>query len=39
MCQIAGMSKEEFIKYLGKNNISIFHFDSEEEFLEELNSA
>lgn len=37
--QIAGMSKEEFIKYLGKNNISIFHFDSEEEFIEELNNA
>ena len=37
--QIAGLSKEEFIKYLGKNNISIFHFDSKEEFLEELNNA
>ena len=53
--QIAGLSKEEFIKfhninveenkeeefiqYLGKNQVSIFHFDNREEFLEELNNA
>ncbi|MCM1183116.1 MAG: UPF0175 family protein [Roseburia sp.] len=37
--QIAGMTKEEFIKYLGKNHVSIFHFDNREEFLEELNNA
>lgn len=37
--QIAGMTKEEFIKYLGKNHVSIFHFDSREEFLEELSNA
>lgn len=37
--QIAGMSKEEFIKYLGRNHISIFRFDSKEEFLEELDNA
>lgn len=37
--QIAGMSKEEFIKYLGQNHISIFQFDSKEEFLEELSNA
>ncbi|MBD5532442.1 MAG: UPF0175 family protein [Lachnospiraceae bacterium] len=37
--QIAGMTKEEFIKYLGKNHISIFHYDNDEEFLEELNNA
>ena len=37
--KIAGMTEEEFIKYLGKNNVSIFHFDSKEEFLEELNNA
>lgn len=37
--QIAGMSEEEFIKYLGQNHISIFHFDDQEEFLEELNNA
>ncbi len=37
--QIAGMSEEEFIKYLGQNGISIFKFDNKEEFLEELNHA
>lgn len=37
--QIAAMTEEEFIKYLGQNNISIFHFDNREEFLEELNNA
>lgn len=37
--QIAGMTEEEFIKYLGKNHVSIFHFESKEEFLEELNNA
>lgn len=37
--QIAGMSEEEFIKYLSKNQVSIFHFDSKEDFLEEVNNA
>ena len=37
--QIAGMTEEEFIRYLGKNRVSIFHFDNEEEFVEELNNA
>ena len=37
--QIAGLTEEEFIKYLGKNQVSIFHFDNREEFLEELNNA
>ena len=37
--QIAGMTEEEFIKYLGRNHISIFWFDDEEEFLEELDNA
>ena len=37
--QIAGMTEEEFIKYLGRNQVSIFHFDHEEEFLEELKNA
>ena len=36
---IAGMSKESFIRYLGENNISIFHFDDEDEFKEELRNA
>ena len=37
--QIAGMEKIEFIKLLGANGISIFHFDDKKEFLEELNNA
>ena len=36
---IADMTKEDFIKYLGKNNISIFSFENEGEFLEELTNA
>lgn len=37
--QIAGMSEEEFVRYLGNNRISIFCFDGKEEFVEELNNA
>lgn len=37
--QIAGMTEEDFIKYLGSNNVSIFSFDDEDEFLEEMNNA
>ena len=37
--QIAGMTEKEFIKYLGINHISVFRFDNEKEFLEELNNA
>ena len=37
--QIAVMTKEDFIKFLGMNNISIFKYDDENEFLEELNNA
>lgn len=37
--EIAGMTKQEFIKFLGENKVSIFRFDDEEEFLEELNNA
>ena len=37
--KIAGMSKEQFIRDLGENKISIFHFDDESEFEEELDNA
>ena len=37
--QIAGMTEEDFIKYLGENHVSIFHFDDEAEFLEEMENA
>ena len=36
---LANMSKEDFIRYLGENKVSIFSFDSEAEFLEELKNA
>jgi len=37
--QIAGMAKEDFIRYLGANQVSVFRFDSEEEFRRELENA
>lgn len=37
--QIADMTEEDFIKYLGENDISIFQFEDKEEFLEELENA
>ena len=37
--QIAGMTEEEFIKYLGQGKVSIFQFDNKAEFLEELENA
>ena len=36
---VAEMTKEEFVQYLGMNGISIFSFDSEDEFMEELGNA
>ena len=36
---LAGMTKEDFIKYLGMNSISIFSFDREQDFLEEIDNA
>jgi len=37
--QIAGMTEEDFIQYLGQNHISVFRFDDEKEFAEEANYA
>lgn len=37
--RVAEMTKEEFMQYLGVNEISIFSFASEDEFLEELANA
>lgn len=37
--QIAGMTEEDFIKYLGENRVSIFRFDDEAEYLEEMKNA
>lgn len=39
LSEIAGMSKEEFIKYLGDNKISICDYADENEFLDELKNA
>ncbi len=37
--QIAGMPEEDFIKYLGKNHVSIFKYDDISEFIEEMDNA
>ena len=37
--QIAGMSEGEFILFLGKNQISIFRFDDENELLRDVENA
>lgn len=34
--EIAGMTKKDFIKFLGENQISIFHYDNKNDFMEEL---
>jgi predicted HTH domain antitoxin len=36
---VADMTKEEFVQYLSMNGISIFSFESEDEFMEELSNA
>ena len=36
---VAEMTKEEFVLYLGMNGVSVFFFDSDSEFLEELGNA
>lgn len=37
--ELVNMSKEDFIQYLGENKVSIFDFESEEEFMEEIKKA
>ncbi len=36
---VAGMTKEDFIKLLSLHNISIFDFENQEDFEEEMNNA
>lgn len=36
---IAEMCKEDFINFLSENGVSIFIFESEDEFIEEMNNA
>lgn len=37
--ELAGMPKEDFILFLGENKISIFGYNDENEFLEEVSNA
>ena len=37
--QIAGITEEEFIIFLGQNRVDIFQFDSEEELLRDVSNA
>ena len=37
--EIAEMTEEDFIKFLGQQGISIFQFDDKKEFLEEMRNA
>ena len=37
--QIANMTEEDFIKYLGLSQVSIFQFDNNAEFVQELENA
>ena len=37
--EIAEMTEEDFIKFLGQQGISIFHFDDKNSFLEEMTNA
>ena len=37
--EIAGMTEENFLQFLGENKISVFKFDDDEEFLSEVSNA
>ena len=37
--QIADLSREAFVRYLGANGVSVFQYDDEQEFIEEMNNA
>ena len=37
--EIAGMAKEDFIYCLGRNKVSIFGFETEEDLLEDIANA
>jgi len=37
--ELADMTKEDFILFLGQNKVSIFDFANEDDFLEEVNNA
>ena len=37
--EIAGMTKGDFIRFLGENKVSIFQYDSDDELLEDIRNA
>ena len=37
--EIAGMTEEDFLQFLGENKISVFKFDDDAEFLSEVANA
>ena len=37
--EIAGMTEEEFIMFLGQNKVDIYTFDSDEELLKDVQNA
>ena len=37
--EIAGLTEEEFIVFLGENGIDLFRFDSEEELMRDIANA
>lgn len=37
--QIAGMTEEDFLRYLGEHQVSVFQFDDEAEFMSEAQNA
>ena len=37
--EIAGMTEENFLQFLGENKISVFKFDDDAEFLSEVANA
>ena len=37
--EIAGMTEEEFILFLGQNKVDIYSFDSDEELLRDVQNA
>lgn len=37
--EIAGLTEEEFMQFLGENHIDVFRFDSDEELLRDIANA
>jgi predicted HTH domain antitoxin len=37
--EIAGMTEEEFVPFLGQNHVDIFRFDNDEELMRDIANA